>query len=149
MTITTSTTSGASFLHAAHLLAAHLAEHPLPPSASLELRTRRPADSKLTVQLRGTTRAEIAAGLLSWASTLSVVTAGAWRPPEGRWVHLSLASSLTGPGATAELDVFGGADDHHGWFADLEPGQRRTVSLDQLRTWAASQPGAHAPEQPR
>ncbi|MDQ3763388.1 MAG: hypothetical protein M3460_17700 [Actinomycetota bacterium] len=56
-------------------------------------------------------------------------------------MHLSLASTLTGPAGAVTLTVYGGAKDHNPIrFADLTPGQRRTVSLAELRTWAAGEP---------
>jgi hypothetical protein len=130
--------TGVSVLHAAQLLAAHLADRRLPLSASLDVLARQASNSKATVQLRTATVAEVATDLLAWADTLSVVTVAAWRSPDGEWVHLSIASTLSGPEGTVELDVFGGAEYDPGWFADLEPGERQTVSLGNLRTWATS-----------
>jgi len=80
----------------------------------------------------------VAADLLAWADTLTTVTVQAWRPPSGDRVHLSIASTLTGPAGAVELDVYGGTDDNPALFADLAPGDYRTVSLGHLRTWAAS-----------
>ncbi len=137
MTTTTTPTTGVSLLHATHSLAAHLDDHQLPAPASLHVLSGPAGHAKLTVQLQSTTMAALATDLLAWAGTLTVVTADAWRPAESQWVHLSLLSTLTGPAGIAELDVFGAAEDP-GWFADLQPGERRTVSLAQLRTWADS-----------
>ena len=69
----------------------------------------------------------VAVELLAWAETLTTVTVGAWRPPAGDRVHLSLASTLTGPVGTVNLDVYGGADHNPALIADLEPGQRVAV----------------------
>ena len=119
------------------LLAAHLADHVLPQPASLAVATR---DRRLevTVQLDSLTMPMVAVELLAWADTLTTVTIGAWRPPAGDRVHLSIASTLTGPTGTVSLDVYGGADHNPALIADLEPGQRVALSLGQLRTWADS-----------
>jgi hypothetical protein len=52
-------------------------------------------------------------------------------------VHLSIASTLTGPTGTIELDVFGAVDYDPARFVNVAAGDRRTVSLGQLRGWAA------------
>jgi hypothetical protein len=83
----------------------------------------------------------LAAALLTWIDTLAVITVTAWRPPESERVHLSLTSTLTGPADAVALIVYGGAkDDDPVRFADLKSGQRRSVSLAELRTWAADDP---------
>lgn len=135
---TPSPTLGMSVLHAAQLLAGHLDEYPLPASSSVMLTTRRATHSQVTVQLRSATLAEIAADLLSWAESLSAVTAGVWHPPGCDWVHLSITTTLTGHAGVVGLEVFGGTDDNPIQLADLEPGQRRSVSLGELRTWATN-----------
>jgi uncharacterized protein YfaP (DUF2135 family) len=89
-------------------------------------------------QVYSRTVARVAVELLAWADTLTTVTIKAWRPPHGDTVHLSIASTLTGPAGAVELDVYGGAEDGPALFADLAPGDRCTVSLGRLRTWAAS-----------
>jgi hypothetical protein len=97
--------------------------------------------SEVAVQLRPDTVPQLAAALLAWIDTLAVITMTAWRPPEGDRVHLSLASTLTGPAGAVALTVYGGAeDDEPVRFTDLRPGQRRSVSLGELRTWAANEP---------
>lgn len=130
-------TTGVPFVHAAELLAAHLADHGLPEPASLAVTTRR-GHSEVTAQLCSNTVPGVVADLLLWAESLTTVTVTAWRPPPGDRVHLSIASTLAGPASTVELDVFGGADYDPVLFADLEPGERRTVSLGDLLAWAGS-----------
>jgi hypothetical protein len=125
--LTTIPTAGVTFVQAAELLAAHLAGHQLPEPSSLTV-----------AQVHSATVASVAAQLLAWADTLTTVTAQAWRPPDGDRVHLSIASTLTGPADTVELDVYGGADADPALFSDLAPGEHRTVPLGHLRTWAAS-----------
>jgi hypothetical protein len=122
----------------ADLLATHLTEHQLPPPASLTVLTREDGHSQVTVQLCSYTVPELAADLLTWADTLTTVTAAAWRPPHGELVHLSITSTLTGPARTVELNVFGGADYDPVLFADLAPDERRTATLAHLRTLASS-----------
>jgi hypothetical protein len=134
---TTTSTTGVTFVQAAQLLAAHLADHVLPQPASLTVATR-DGRSEVTVQLDSMTVPMVAAELLAWADTLTTVTIEAWRPPAGDRVHLSIASPLTGPGGTVSLDVYGGADHDPALIADLEPGQRVALSLGQLRTLADS-----------
>ncbi len=134
---TTTSTTGVTFVAAAQLLAAHLADHVLPQPASLAVATR-DRRSEVTVQLDSLTVPMVALELLAWADTLTTVTIGAWRPPTGDRVHLSLASTLTGPVGTVNLDVYGAADHNPALIADLEPGQRVALCLGQLRTLADS-----------
>lgn len=133
----TTTSTGVIFVHAAQLLATHLADHELPEPASLQVVTRA-GQSEVRAQVHSLTVPRVAAELLAWADTLTTVTVQAWRPPNGASVHLSIASTLTGAAGAVELDVYGGAADDPGLFADLAPGQRWDVPLGHLRTWAAS-----------
>jgi hypothetical protein len=129
-----------TFVQAAELLAAHLADHAVPEPVFLTLTTRW-GRSEVAAQLRPDTVPQLAAALLTWIDTLAVITVTAWRPPEGDRVHLSLSSTLTGPAGAVALTVYGGAKDHDPVrFADLMPGQRHSVSLGELRTWAADEP---------
>ena len=134
---TTTSITGVTFVAAAQLLAAHLADHGLPQPASLTV-TSSDRRSEVTVQLDSLNVALVAVELLAWADTLTTVTVSVWRPPAGDRVHLSLASTLTGPTGTVNLDVYGGADHNPALIADLEPGQRVALSLGQLRTLADS-----------
>jgi hypothetical protein len=131
----TTTTTSATFMQAAHLLAAHLTDHPLPQPASLQVITRA-GHSQARAQVHSDTAPTVAADLLAWADTLTTITIQAWRPPHGANVHLSLTTTLTGPTGTIELDVYGGADDDSDLFADLAPDQHWDISLEHLRTWA-------------
>jgi hypothetical protein len=131
-------TTDVSFVDAAQLLATHLADHQLPPPASLAILTREDRYSEVTVQLCSCTLPELAADLLTWADTLTTVTPTTWRPPRGELVHLSITSTLAGPVGTVALEVFGGASNHPTLFADLAPDERRTATLAHLRTWASS-----------
>jgi hypothetical protein len=134
------TTTGMSFVQAAELLAAHLAAHAVPEPVFLTVTTRW-GHSEVAAQLRPDIVSDLAGELLAWIDTLAAITITSWRPPESEHVHLSLASTLTGPAGAVALTVYGGAKDHDPVrFADLTPGQRRTVSLSELRVWAAGEP---------
>jgi hypothetical protein len=137
---TTAPPSGASFAHAA-VLAEHLADHALPEPVSLSDTTSY-NHTTLTAQLRGNTLPGIAADLLAWTGTLSVVTVQAWRPPERDRVHLSILSTLSGSTGIIEQRVFGGVDYGPLRFADLQPDEHQgmSLSLGQLRTRMAFLP---------
>jgi hypothetical protein len=137
MTTLTATTV-ASFVQAADLLATHLTDHQLPPPASLTGLTREDGHSELTVQLCSDTLSGLAAELLTWADTLTTITAAAWRPPRGELVHLSITSTLVSPVGIVELEVFGGVSFDRTLFTDLAPGERRRATLAHLRTWVSS-----------
>ena len=129
------TTTGVTFAQAATILATHLADHPLPEPVILTVTTRW-RHSEVAAQLRPNTVPDVAGELLAWIDTLTTVSATAWRPPEGERVHLSVTSILTGPAGVVTLEVYGSAEDDPVRFADLRAGQRRSVSLAELRTWA-------------
>jgi hypothetical protein len=135
----TTTTSGVTFAHAAATLAGHLAGHALPEPASLSVTTSY-GHSTVTAQLRGTTVPGVAADLIAWADTLSLVTIEAWQPSERDRVHLSILGTLTGSAGAVELKVFGGVEYDPLRFADLQADQCQgaLLSLGQLRTWAAN-----------
>jgi hypothetical protein len=133
------TTTSVALVLAATRLAAHLADHSPPEPVSLEVETRN-MRSELTVQLGSTSLPTVAGELLAWAETLPTVTVTAWRVPHGERVHLSLASTVSGPPLTIELEVFGGVTHDPEHFADLEPGEHRVIPLAQLRAWASSSP---------
>ncbi|MGH3766395.1 MAG: hypothetical protein ACRDTX_14805 [Pseudonocardiaceae bacterium] len=132
----TTPTFAATFVQAAHLLATHLTEHGLPEPASLEVISTAHR-SRLTAQVHFLNVPRIAAELLTWADTLTTVTVQAWRPPSGDRVHLSIVSALIGPAGSMELTIFGGAEHDPAMLGDLALGERRTVTLGELRTWAA------------
>ncbi|MGH3933586.1 MAG: hypothetical protein ACRDS1_01145 [Pseudonocardiaceae bacterium] len=132
----TTPTFAAAFVQAAHLLATHLTEHGLPEPVSLEVISTAHR-SRMTAQVHFVNVRRIAAELLAWADTLTTVTVQAWQPPSGDRVHLSIASALIGPAGSVELTIFGGTDHDPALLGDLAPGERRTVTLGELRTWAA------------
>jgi hypothetical protein len=148
----TITTTAMTFVQAAELLAAHLAAHAVAEPVFLTVTTRW-GHSEVAAQLRPDTVPDLAAALLAWIDTLPSATASAWRPPESDHVHLSLTSTLTSLAGAVALTVYGGAHDHNPVrFADLTPGQRRHVSLAELRTWATGEPtttGNPIPETPQ
>jgi hypothetical protein len=139
--MTTTTTTAMTFVQAAELLAAHLADHAVPEPVFLTVTTRW-GHSELSAQLRPDTVSNLAGELLAWIDTLTAaITITAWRPPESEHVHLSLTYTLTAPVGAVALTVYGGAKDQDPVrFANLTPGQRRAVSLSELRTWAAGEP---------
>ena len=127
------TTTGVTIVNAAQLLAAHLAHHQLPELASLTVQR-----AEVTAQVPTRSVPKVAAELLAWVDTLSTATSTAWRTLDGKSVHLSITSTLTGPIGAVALEVYGGTGDDPVYFADLQPGEHRDVSLGQLRIWAAS-----------
>ncbi|MGH3864555.1 MAG: hypothetical protein ACRDQ4_00180 [Pseudonocardiaceae bacterium] len=137
--MTTTPTIDMTFVQAAHLLATHLTGHALPEPACLEVISK-PGRSRVTAQVHSLTVPGIAAELLTWADTLTTVTIHAWRPPCGDRVHLSMASSLSEHTDTVELTIFGGADHDPALVGELAPGEYRSVTLSELRTWATDTP---------
>jgi hypothetical protein len=118
----TSTTDLITALHT------HLADFELPAMASVRASAY---TSRVTVELPRDAPVTIARGLLSWADTLTNITAEAWRDPQGDGVHLSVTGLLSS-GATVEIygalpatDLVPGAD--------LAPGATTTVTLATLR----------------
>jgi hypothetical protein len=140
--VITTSTIGATFVQAAHLLVTHLADHVLPVRVCLEVisRTRQ---SRLTVQVHSMTVPEVATEVLAWADTLTTVTVQAWLPAAGHRVHLSMASTLNGAAGTVELIIFGAADHDPVIVGDLAPGEYRAVTLGELHTWATD--ASHPP----
>jgi hypothetical protein len=138
--VTISSSTGMTFVQAAEVLAAHLVNHKLPEPALQAVMTIGGC-SQLRVQLRSHTVAEIAAELLMWAQTLSTVTVQIWRVPEGDRVQLSITSTMTGPAGRVELDVYGGCAYDPILIADLSAGDKRIVSLEELRSWATNTAG--------
>ncbi len=137
------TTGGVTFGQAAELLAAHLAGYRLPQPVSVTVLIRRAGRSEVEVQLLSCrTVAALAGELLIWADTLTTLTVQAWRTPQGDQVHLSIASTLTGPAGTVELHIYGATAHDPDLFTDLTPGDHPMVSVGQLRGWAAGASGA-------
>jgi hypothetical protein len=111
----------------------HLARHrglAGPFNISLALHDYRP---NVVVQLDSNRRlATVAGGLLTWAESLTEVTAEAWRPPTGTDVHLSVSGMVGG----VSVRAFDAAPFDAAVFAGLEPGQRGSIPLGRLRAWA-------------
>ena len=108
---------------------AHLAEFELPAIASVHV-TASISAPQVIVQLACHEPSAIAQGLLTWADTLTEVTAEAWRAPRGDSVHLSVAGLLPGG---ASVQVYGGLGGiHRSLGADLPP-DATTIPLAALR----------------
>ena len=82
----------------------HFVDFELPALWSIDI-TASATGPSVSVQLASHQRHDIASGLLTWADTLSEVTAEAWRIPSGEFVHLSVIGRLS-DGATVR--VYGG-----------------------------------------
>jgi hypothetical protein len=112
-------------------LCAHVAEFELPAFASVHVATPIPGEEGITVQLACHDLPEIASALLSWADTLTAVTAEAWRVPSGRSVHLSVTGQLT---RGARIRVYGAMPfTGCGLGAALAPDATTTILLAALR----------------
>jgi hypothetical protein len=111
-------------------IGAHVAEFELPPIASV-LVTAAMSAPQVTVQLASHDPAGITRGLLSWADTLTQVTAQARRVPRGGSVHLSVTGLF--PDGASVL-VYGAMPvPEHGLGADLTPDACMTIPLGALR----------------
>ncbi|MGB7796431.1 MAG: hypothetical protein WBL53_09280 [Pseudonocardiaceae bacterium] len=109
----------------------HLTKFELPAFASVHVATPIPGEEAITVQLRCADLPEIAAALLSWADTLTAVTAQAWRVPSGHSVHLSVTGQLT---HGARIRIYGATPfTECGLGADLAPDATTNLSLRALR----------------
>ncbi|MGH3822553.1 MAG: hypothetical protein ACRDRA_06895 [Pseudonocardiaceae bacterium] len=140
--MTTISSTGITFVQAAERLAMHLVHHQLPEPALMGV-TLMWGHPQVRVQLHSQSLADVVAGLLIWTRTLSTVTVEAWRVPQGGRVQLSIASTLASPtGGVIELDVYGDCAHDPILITDLAPGEKRVVSLGELRAWAASNAGA-------
>jgi hypothetical protein len=127
--------TAATFVKAAETLAAHLADFQLPEMALLGVLTEG-GRSEVRAQVQPHTLVGIAAELVIWAQTLSTLAIHVWRVPEGDRVQLSIASTLTSPVGEVGLTIYGGCPHDPSLIVDLPPGDKRTVTLGQLRTWA-------------
>jgi hypothetical protein len=111
-------------------IGAHLAEFELPATASVHVAAAM-SGPQVTVQLGWRAPAAIAQGLLAWTDSLTEVSAGLWRVPQGESVHLSVTGRL--PGGAA-VQVYGGmrvTDRSVG--ADLAAEATKTLPLATLR----------------
>jgi hypothetical protein len=109
-------------------IGAHLAEFELPPIASV-LVTAAISAPHVTVQLADP--AAMARGLLTWADTLTQVTAQARRVPRGESVHLSVTGLFPDE---ASVLVYGAmAVPELGLGADLAPDACMPIPLGALR----------------
>ena len=112
-------------------ISTHLAEFELPAFASVHVATPIPGEEGITVQLGRHDLPEIASALLSWADTLTAVTAQAWRVPSGQSVHVSVTGQLT---RGARIRVYGAMPfTGRGLGADLAPHATTTILLTALR----------------
>ena len=111
-------------------ISAHLTAFKLPPIASV-LATAATSAPQVTVQLASHDPAAIARGLLTWADTLTQVTAHAQRTPRGNSVHLSVTGLLSNG---ASVLIYGAMPvPEHGLGADLAPNAATTIPLGALR----------------
>ncbi len=111
-------------------ISAHLAAVELPPIASV-LVTAAISAPRVTVQLASHDPAAIARGLLTWADTLTQVTAHARRVPRSGSVHLSVTGLL--PDGVSVL-VYGAMPVPEGGLgADLAPDATTTIPVAALR----------------
>ncbi|MGQ0719891.1 MAG: hypothetical protein ACT4NP_21730 [Pseudonocardiales bacterium] len=109
---------------------AHLAAFELPDMWSVHV-VASFSGPNVTVQLAHRESPEIACALLSWADTLTEVTAEAWRIPNGDSVHLSVIGRLP---AGVSVRVYSGVPvTEHGIGADLTPDASKIVPLAVLR----------------
>ena len=112
---------------------AHLAEHrglAGPFYVKAETDTR---GENVVIQLDCNHRlTAVAGGLLTWADSLTEVTAEAWRVRSGDSVHLS----VTGMAGGMSVRVYDAAPFDTAVFTDMAPGEYRPISLGHLRSWA-------------
>jgi hypothetical protein len=112
-------------------LRAHLAESELPAIASVHAAASISAP-QVTVQLAYQHEpSAIAQALLTWADTLTEVTAEAWRAPQGDSVHLSVTGLLPSGAAVRIYGSLWGI--HRSLGADLAPDATTTIPLAALR----------------
>ena len=114
-------------------LRAHLAAFEVPALFSVRLTTS-PCGPHVSAQLPGHHPAQLAAGLLAWADTLTEVTTTAWRVPDGDCLHLTVIGQLS---AGVTVEVYGGMPfTGRGIGAELVPHSTTTVPLAALRAMA-------------
>lgn len=97
-------------------------------------------EDAVTIQLQAYSLAGVASALLSWAATLTNVTASAWRAgPDS--VHLHVFGALADG---TRVKIFDGLPYSPMVFPDLEQGGRQSVGLTTLRAWAVDGVGVAA-----
>ncbi|ALG05844.1 hypothetical protein [Kibdelosporangium phytohabitans] len=118
------------------VLREHLTVHELPETASIDVCRHLLDGMVVTVQIGASGLADVAAGLVVWADTLTRVRCVVWRA-SGCSVHLQVHGRL--PDETPVM-VFSGTNyDAEVFGPDLAVGERRTILLGLLREWAAPQ----------
>ena len=111
----------------------HLATFELPEPWNVSVHTSAfHSREQIAVHLDSSTLPITASALLTWADTLTSITAEAWRVPDGSSVHLAVRGRLE-DGTTVE--VFGGVP--HDQRFRLDEAERRPISFAVLREWAA------------
>ena len=115
-------------------LRAHLNEFAVPAPRSVNLIADRDRPNvRLQLAVSCSDR-EIASALLAWADTLIDVTAEAWRPPDGEWVHLSVTGESP---SGVSVHVYGYRPFAVGSIGtDLVPGAAAAIPLSALRRMA-------------
>ncbi|MGB7796336.1 MAG: hypothetical protein WBL53_08765 [Pseudonocardiaceae bacterium] len=108
----------------------HLTAFELPAITSIHVDTAL-SGPQVTVHLAGHQPSTLAQGLLTWADTLTQVTAGAWRVPAGDSIHLSVTGLL--PGGASVLVYGSHKTTHRGLGADLAPDATTTIPLLMVR----------------
>jgi hypothetical protein len=111
-------------------LCAHLADFELPKLRSAYVTTSF-SEANMTAQLACHTPSQIGSALLTWAATLTDVTAEAWRVPRGDRVHLCVTGRL--PTGTPIQLYAPMTFAEHGIGAELAPGARTTLPLAALQ----------------
>ena len=137
----TTSTTGATLVQTAELLAAHLADHQLPQPAMLGV-TLMWGCPQARVQLHPRTGGRNSQPSCWGAETLGTLTLQAWRVPAGERVQLSVVSTLTGPARRGR--TVNNYDDYATrpptLTGDLAPGEKRTVHVGELHAWATTTP---------
>lgn len=108
---------------------AHLSVYPVAVPGSVNAQSYA---NEITVLLATDSLGELATGLLSWADTLTNVTAKVSRTSAGR-----VLVSITGKTALGiQVFVYDGTDYDPAAFGELQPSTKRVASLEELRSWA-------------
>ena len=112
-------------------LSTHLSAFELPEIVSVHVSAHVISGPPVSVQLSCGAPSVIAAGLLTWADTLTHITTEAWRVPQGNSVHLSMTGLL--PSGVA-VQIYGALSATNlGLGVGLDPDATTTVTLATLR----------------